>query len=262
MPRMPDFGVRAARYDDLRPADASWWRLFEVLVREGDLEGRRVLEVGCGTGQLAAALAGRAKAAVWAVDPEPAMVELARTRVPTARVAQAEALPFEDAMFERLVLRLVVHLLDRKRALPELRRVLAGDGRVVIATFDPSHFDGFWLAPLFPTLEAIDRTRFPEPGGLAAELEAAGFASTRIVRVSQQHELERAHALERIRGRHISTFDLLEEDELEAGTARAERELAERVEVRLEWALVVADVEGARSASSRRGGSPPPRLDG
>jgi len=238
--RSPDFGARAARYDELRPADEAWWELFDVLVREGELRGRRVLEIGCGTGQLAAALAERAAARVWAVDAEPAMVELARTRLRTAKRAHAECLPFRDGSFDRVVLRLVVHLLDRPRALPELRRVLTSGGRAVIATFDPSHFDGFWLARLFPALEAIDRARFPELTALEGELRAAGFASTRVVRLSQRNELSREQALERIRGRHISTFDLLDEKELREGTERAERELPDRVEVRLEWALVLA----------------------
>jgi ubiquinone/menaquinone biosynthesis C-methylase UbiE len=241
MQRVPDFGSRAARYDELRPPDAGWWELFELLVGEADLRGRRVLEIGCGTGQLAAALAERAAARVWAVDAEPAMVELARARLATARVARVEALPFKDGWFERVVGRLVVHLVDRDRALPELRRVLAGGGRAAIATFDPTHFDGFWLARLFPALEAIDRARFPEPPALERELRAAGFGSTRVARLSQRHELSREAALERIRGRHISTFDLIDESDLRAGTERAERELPERVEVRLEWAIVLAD---------------------
>jgi malonyl-CoA O-methyltransferase len=240
MSRVPDFGARAARYDELRPADANWWELFELLVREGELHGKRVLEVGCGTGQLAGALVEHAAARVWAVDAEPAMAARARARLPAAAVGRAEALPFPDGSFDRVVLRLVVHLVDRVRALPELRRVLAGGGRAAIATFDPSHFDGFWLAQLFPALEAIDRARFPEPSELEAELRGAGFASTRVVRLSQRHELSRERALERIRGRHISTFDLLDEEELREGTRRAERELPDRVEVRLEWAVVLA----------------------
>ena len=219
-----------------------------MLVSEGDLRGRRVLEVGCGTGLLAAALAERAAARVWAVDAEPEMVAIARERLPQGagvRVGGAEELPFRDAWFERTVMRLVIHLVDTGRALPELRRVLAPGGRAVVATFDLSHFDGFWLNRLFPSLEAIDRARFPDPAELCRGFESAGFASARVVPLEQRREIDRDTALERIRGRHISTFDLLEEDEVAAGTARAERELPERVPVRLEWAIVIADVEGS-----------------
>ena len=71
---------------------------------------------------------------------------------------------------------------------------------------------------------------------LRASRRRASSAST------QEREIDRATALERIRGRHVSTFDLLDADEVAAGTARAERELPERVPVRLEWAIVVAEV--------------------
>jgi SAM-dependent methyltransferase len=218
--------------------------VFELLVREGDLRGRRVLDVGCGTGVLAAALAEREAARVWGIDAEPAMLDVARARVPAGvglRVGSADALPFRDAWFERAVLRLVIHLVDRARALPELARVIAPGGRAAIATFDPTHFERFWLNRLFPSLEEIDRARFPEPGALTRELAAAGFTAVRVVRLSQQRELDRGTALERIRGRHISTFDLLSEEEIAAGIGRAERELPPTLDVALEWAIVVAD---------------------
>ena len=59
------FDARASVYDTLRPQDGAWWRRFEALVREGDLRGRRVLDIGCGTGALAAALVERESARVW-----------------------------------------------------------------------------------------------------------------------------------------------------------------------------------------------------
>src|SRR5215210_8056241 len=145
--RPPDFGPLAETYDRLRPVDAGWWELFELLVELGRLEGRRVLDVGCGTGTLTSALAERG-ARVWGVDPSEEMLVLARQRAGRRiglRLGRAEELPFKDAWFERAVLRLVVHLVDRALALPELARVLAPGGRVVLATFDPSHFEGFWL---------------------------------------------------------------------------------------------------------------------
>jgi SAM-dependent methyltransferase len=209
-------------------------------VREGDLTGRRVLEVGCGTGRFLDALAGRAKA--WGVDPSPEMLEVARGRVHGAglKLGSAEELPFKDAWFERAAMWLVVHLVERPRAFAELHRVLSPGGKLVVATFDPLHFDEFWLNTLFPSLEAIDRARFPTGEQLEAELGAAGFGELRLTRLSQSASIDRAGALERIRGKHISTFDLLDEDEYAAGLERAERELPERVDYRLEWLLVVA----------------------
>jgi SAM-dependent methyltransferase len=210
-------------------------------MREGDLVGRRVLEVGSGTGRFAAALAERAR--VWAVDPSPEMLAVAGERAPDVRFKQAsaEALPFKDGWFERATMWLVVHLVDRSRAFRELRRVLGSGGRLVIATFDPTYFDEFWLNTLFPSMEAIDRARFPTAEELEAELAAAGFGPTRVVRLSQRESISRERALERIRGRHISTFDLIDEEEYAAGLERAERELPERVDYRAEWLLVVSD---------------------
>ena len=237
----PDFGRRAAAYDELRPADENWWEVCEALIREGDLGGRRVLDVGCGTGKFAAALSERAK--VWGVDASPEMLEVARSRAPRVRFKQvsAEALPFKDGWFERATLWLVVHLVDRPRAYAEIRRVLVPGGRLAVATFDPSYFGLFWFRDYFPSMEEIDRARFPTQAGLERELPAAGFEAPSFTRLSQTASVSREQALDRIRGKHIATFDLISDDEYEAGVARAERELPERVDYRQEWLIAVAE---------------------
>jgi ubiquinone/menaquinone biosynthesis C-methylase UbiE len=236
----PDFGRRAATYDQLRPADGNWREVCETLVREGDLTGHRVLEVGCGTGRFLAALAGRAK--VWGIDLSPEMLEVARGRAQGAglKLGSAEELPFKDAWFERAVMWLVVHLVDRPRAFGELHRVLAPEGRLAIATFDPSYFGGFWLNEYFPSMEQADRARFPSGDDLLAELPAAGFEAPRLVRLSQSGTLARSDGLNRIRGKHIGTFDLIGDEEYESGLERAERELPEHLDYRVEWLVAVA----------------------
>lgn len=242
-PELPDYGARAATYDRLRPTDERWWEVFEALVREGDLRGRRVLEVGTGTGRLAAALAERAYAKVWAVDPSPEMLAVARKRAPRGvafKQARAEALPFKDGWFDRAVAMLVVHVLDRPRAFAELRRVLGADGRLAIATFDPAHIRGYWLNRYFPSIAEIDLARFAPAATLVDELRAAGFAAVRTLALHQRHTIDRDTALERIRGRHISTFDLIDETEIEVGLNRAVEELPEQVEYRTEWLVLVA----------------------
>jgi ubiquinone/menaquinone biosynthesis C-methylase UbiE len=235
----PDFGAIAATYDELRPIDANWRELFDLLVREADLVGRRVLDVGCGTGRVALALHERGSR-IWGVEPSAEMAAQARARGVNVKVAPAERLPFKDGWFERAVAWLVIHLLDRPAAFAEVARVLEPGGALAIATFDPTHFDRYYLNRLFPSLEAIDRARFPEPEALVAELEGAGF-EPRLLRLSQQGELTRDESLERIRGRFISTLRLLDQAEYRQGLARAEHELPERVRYDLEWAIAVAN---------------------
>ena len=213
-------------------------------MREGDLRGRRVLDVGCGTGLLTVALAERAAARVWGVEASEAMLEVAQGRG-ARRVGfkhgEAEALPFREGWFERVVMSLVVHLVDRPRAFAEAARVLAPGGRIAIATFDEDHFDTWWAARFFPSLPAVDRARFPTRDELSSLLSGAGFAEIRFVPLPDAETVDRETALERLRGRHISTFALLDPGEVAAGVTRAERELPETVEVRLLQLLVVAD---------------------
>jgi ubiquinone/menaquinone biosynthesis C-methylase UbiE len=199
-----------------------------------------VLDIGCGTGRFLAQLTEVAKA--WGVDASPEMLEVARSRVGAAglKLGSAEELPFKDGWFERATMWLVAHLVDRPRAFTEAARVLEPGGRFAVATFDPSYFDEFWLNELFPSMEAADRERFPTAKELDAQLRGAGL-EPRLLRLSQTGSLAREHALERIRGKHISTFDLISDEEYEAGLARAERELPEQVDYRVEWLIAVAE---------------------
>jgi SAM-dependent methyltransferase len=228
----------------LRPVDDNWWELFHVVAREADLPGRSVLEVGCGTGTFAVALAERAGCRVSAIDAEPEMLEVARARAPDGLELQpgaAEALPFPADSHERVVMRLVVHLIDRPQAFREARRVLGSGGVLAIASFDPASFERSWLNRFFPSIATIDRERFPSPTRLSSELSRAGF-DVRLVRLEQTARLTREDALEKIRGKHIGTFDLIAESEYEEGLERADRELPEQVDTVLQWVIAIASL--------------------
>jgi hypothetical protein len=113
-------------------------------------------------------------------------------------------------------------------------------GRLVVATFDPAHFGGYWVNRLFPSVEAIDRARFPSRETLDAEVERAGFTDARLRPLTQRAVVDREAALRKIEGKWISTVRLLSEEEFEAGLARARTELPETIEYALEWLIAVA----------------------
>jgi SAM-dependent methyltransferase len=120
----------------------------------------RVLEVGCGQGELAERMRNELGADVVAIDQSPRMVELTRGRGVDARVADAQKLPFADASFDVVVAAwMLFHVRDIHGALDEIVRVLEPGGRLVAATNAADH-----LLEMFE-LAGMDDQRFELPFG-------------------------------------------------------------------------------------------------
>jgi SAM-dependent methyltransferase len=112
-----------------------------MLALAGDVAGRRILDAGCGSGPLFAALRDRG-AVVTGFDKSARMVELARRRLgDNADLQVAELgspLPFDDDTFDDVTASLVLHYLqDWGPALAELRRVLKPGGRLIVSVDHP-----------------------------------------------------------------------------------------------------------------------------
>jgi SAM-dependent methyltransferase len=103
---------------------------------------QRILEVGCGEGELAERFVSELGCEVVAVDQSERMVELTRARGVDARVADVQALPFRDGEFDcALAAWMLYHVRAVDRALAELSRVLRPGGRLVAVTNSPEHLD-------------------------------------------------------------------------------------------------------------------------
>ncbi len=128
----------AALFDRLAPERARWKQLnryyyqqLEQLCRARLAPGLRVLELGCGTGELLAALE---PAFGLGLDLSGGMLDQAQARYPKLRLVQAdaEALPLAG-QFDAIVLSdLVGHLDDIQQALFGLRRLCHADTRLLL----------------------------------------------------------------------------------------------------------------------------------
>ena len=157
------------------------------LVRDvlaGGPEGLDVLDLGCGTGTLAIALAGAPGGArVTGIDGEPEILAIARRKRSAERVELVEglvdALPFADASFDRVVTSLVLHHLQprvKRATLAEARRVLRPGGRVHVADWGMAQ--DRLMRVLFAGLQVLDgfsNTADHPAGRIPGMLTDAGF---------------------------------------------------------------------------------------
>jgi SAM-dependent methyltransferase len=128
---------RAAGYAGAGTRDDARVPLIDAVVAAAP---GRVLEVGCGWGELAEWIARETGADVVAVDLSPRKVELARERGVDARLADVEELPFADETFDVVVAAwMLYHVPDLERGLAEIARVLRPGGTLVAATNSRLH---------------------------------------------------------------------------------------------------------------------------
>ena len=128
---------RATAFSGVSTAEDARVPLVDAVVAAGP---KRVLEVGCGWGELAEWIGRATGAAVVAVDLSPRMVDLARERGIDARLGDVQDLEFDDGEFDVVVAAwMLYHVPDLDRGLAEIARVLRPGGTFVSATNSRYH---------------------------------------------------------------------------------------------------------------------------
>ena len=172
MPHLDHFSLIAPFYDRIfGRLDVT--RLRELLA----LPAGRLLDVGGGTGRVAATLAGEFEHVVLA-DPSQAMLSGARAKVglKPAR-AHAERLPFADGSFDRvLVVDAFHHFAHQEQAAAEMLRVLAPGGRLVVEEMNYERLPVKLVALGEKAL--LMGSRFHGPDGLRRLFEGRGATVT------------------------------------------------------------------------------------
>jgi len=122
----------------------------------GDVNGKDVLEYGCGGGLYTVALADRG-AKVFAFDISPELLALAKKRLEVNQcegvqllLGSAHSLPFQDESIDVIFGMAILHHLDLEIASRELRRVLRKGGRAIFKEPLRNSKVYAWLRQFFP----------------------------------------------------------------------------------------------------------------
>jgi ubiquinone/menaquinone biosynthesis C-methylase UbiE len=146
---LADYSRQAQTYDRTRAASPSV--LAPLRLALSGAPGRRLADVGGGTGNYAAALQREGWETV-VIDRSPEMLARAREKGLETICADAQRLPLADASFDAAMLvSMLHHVEDPAAALGEAQRILRPGGRLAVMLFTREDVEDLWLLELFPS---------------------------------------------------------------------------------------------------------------
>lgn len=230
-----EYSRQARTYDNTRGASPSVLApLLEALGGAGGKEPIRLLDVGGGTGNYAAALTGHGFAPT-VLDLNEAMLARARAKGLAVVVADAQALPYADGSWGAItMIAMLHHVQDWRGALAEARRVLAPHGRLAVMGWAREHVEQVsWVHSYWPSTRAwMDEIHEPLssilaelPGARVLPVRFGDFVDLSLGALQRRPEL----LLDEDMRRQTSYFERLaasDADELRAGIELLRADLA------------------------------------
>ncbi len=164
-------------------------RMYYWLVRA---RRRRLLDIGCGTGNYTIALSER-DLQFTGVDPSERMLIEARQKSHDIkwRLGKAESIPLPDDTMDGALASLTLHHWDSlEKGFKELYRVVKPQGRLVIFTSTPAQMRGYWLNYFFPKMLQDSIVQMPDYEIVEHNLQNAGFGIVSLEQYFVQPDLQ------------------------------------------------------------------------
>jgi SAM-dependent methyltransferase len=167
----------AKKYDLLRKWDSPIpKRIVEI---GGISEGTKVLDLGCGTGNLISSVRNLSSCIPYGVDASHEMLKVAKEKVKEGTFVHGNVsnIPFPSGFFDCVIGALFIHHVApslRKEVVKESYRVLF-KGHMIIQTMSHQLIEKMGYGEFFPAALEITKTGFPKISEIKALFENAGF---------------------------------------------------------------------------------------
>jgi ubiquinone/menaquinone biosynthesis C-methylase UbiE len=211
-------------YDKHRSYSGS--EIKEIINFAGIKPGTKVLDLGCGTGNVAAGLRELIDVDTVGLDISLPMLSVAKDKSLEVICADAShgRLPFRDGSFDAIIGAFIIHQIDNLDHLfAECYRILR---RGVLVLLTASHRQIEHHHPVvklfFPSLIDADKDRFPDIPEIDRLLDSAGFTDIKHQETHVRRTPLDEEYLRKVKGKYISTYQLLPQSEFKAGVAKLE----------------------------------------
>jgi len=189
-------------------------------------QGKRVLDLGCGTGNVASQLRKTINTDVTGVDASFSMLKVARDKSLEVVCADIDnrQLPFSDGSFDAIIGAYVIHQVKNLDSmLSECHRVLR-DGSLILLTSSHKQIENQHpvIKNFFPSYVDIDKSRFPDIDKIDHLLESLGFKYIQHEKVIVAHLPIDHEFLEKVKSKYVSTYHLMSQNEFKNGVRRLE----------------------------------------
>jgi ubiquinone/menaquinone biosynthesis C-methylase UbiE len=228
-----DYSEISEVYDQARTSCSphlQWW--FQRIAELAQLApGRRLIDLGCGTGRWTIPLAERTGCEAVGLDNSPEMLEKARQKDTANRVTwlvgDVEHLEPHLQSFDCAFLCLMLHHLDDHVAtFRGIREILRPGGLLLVRQGTLEQIMNDRTHRFFPEALTIDRKRTPLRAEVEHWLREAGFDNITSEEVTQTTYQTNERLLTEIGLRVCSVLRLLPEEAFERGLKRLEQHLA------------------------------------
>jgi len=173
-----DYNILAQDYDLTRTVNINIINHFDT---ELPLDGKIILDYGCGTGNFAYAIKKLTTADIYGVEPSDAMRVKALGKGLDVRKGDHNEIPFDDSFFDFIYMTDVIHhVSDMKMMFTEFFRILKLGGLICILTESHRQLETRFWVKHFPTTVTVEKNRYPDIFDIINVAKTAGLDEYKV----------------------------------------------------------------------------------
>jgi len=226
-----DYNILAQDYDLTRTANLN---IINRFAAELPLDGKVILDFGCGTGNFLYALQKLTTAEVYGAEPSEGMRKKALAKGLDVRRGDHTSLPFADGFFDFIYMTDVIHHVpDLNQMFSKLGRVLKTGGLLCVLTESHRQIETRFYAKHFPSTVAVEKNRYPDIPDIIRAAESAGMETCKVVVTDTETEFTVSEEfVNLVENKGYSMFRLIAEADYQAGLAALKKDFTDQTVLR------------------------------